>query len=145
MTIKEIQDEIVDEFSWFDELEENDSEEKMQYIIDLGKSVPPVEEEYKKEDYLIKGCQSDLWLNAELVDGKVVFTATAAAIIPRGIVSVLIRTYSNQRPLDILEDDTNKFLERAGLNNFFQMTRSNGLEQMIKKIKLYALGFEAKK
>ncbi|WP_296146476.1 SufE family protein [uncultured Flavobacterium sp.] len=145
MTIKEIQDEIVEEFSWFDELEESDSPEKMQYIIDLGKSVPLIDDKFKNDDHLIKGCQSDLWLNAELNDDKVIFTASAAAIIPRGIVSILIRMYSNQKPLDILEDNTNDFLRRAGLDNFFQMTRSNGLEQMIKKIKIYALGFSQKK
>jgi cysteine desulfuration protein SufE len=143
MTIKEIQDEIVDEFEWFDV--DDDGQEKMKYIIDLGKSVPPIDEKYKTNEYLIRGCQSDLWLNAEFKEGKVFFTATAAAIIPRGIVSVLIRIYSNQKPVDILKDDTNKFLQNAGLNNFFQMTRSNGLEQMIKQIKMYALAFSAKK
>lgn len=141
MTIKEIQNEILDEFSWFDE---SGSAEKMQYIIDLGKSVPPIDENLKTEEYLIKGCQSNLWLNAELEDGKIKFTATAAAIIPRGIVSILIRMYSNQKPIDILNDDTSQFLKKAKLDNFFQMTRSNGLEQMIKKIKMYALAFEAK-
>lgn len=141
MTIKEIQDEIVDEFSWFDE---SDPAEKMQYIIDLGKSVPPIDENLKTTEYLIKGCQSDLWLNAELIGDKVIFTATAAAIIPRGIVSILIRIYSGQKPIDVFEDDTNGFLQKARLDNFFQMTRSNGLEQMIKRIKLYALGFSSK-
>ena len=142
MTIQEIQNEIIGEFEWFDT--DNDSQEKMQYIIDLGKSVPPIDEKLKTDEYLIRGCQSDLWLNAELKDGKVNFTATAAAMIPRGIVSVLIRIYSNQKPTDILEDNTNDFLQRSGLNNFFQMTRSNGLEQMIKKIKMYALVYSVK-
>ncbi len=139
MTIKEIQDEIVDEFSMFD-----DQSEKLEYLIDLGKSLPKIDEKYKTEEYLIKGCQSDLWLNAELMNGNVIFTASAAAIIPRGIIALLIRVYSNQIPKDILEDDTNAFIEKAGLNNFFQMTRSNGLEKMVKQIKLYALAFQAK-
>lgn len=141
MTIQEIQNEILNEFSWFDE---SDPQEKMQYIIDLGKSVPPIHESFKTEEYLIKGCQSDLWLNAELIENKIIFTATAAAIIPRGIVSILIRMYSNQKPIDVFEDDINGFLQKAKLDNFFQMTRSNGLEQMIKQIKIYALGFNTK-
>jgi len=140
MTIKEIQDEIVEELSMFEE-----QSEKLEYLIDLGKSLPKIDEKYKTEEYLIKGCQSELWLNAELVDEKVVFTASAAAIIPRGIIALLIRVYSKQLPKAIWEDDTANFIEKAGLNNFFQMTRSNGLEKMIKQIKLYALGFNTKK
>lgn len=140
MTIKEIQDEIVDEFSMFDD----ETSEKLEYLVDLGKSLPAIDEKYKTEEYLIKGCQSDLWLNAELVDGKVVFTASAAAMIPRGIIALLIRVFSNQTPKEILEDNTSNFIERAKLNNFFQMTRSNGLEKMIKQIKMYALAFSAK-
>ncbi|WP_395632878.1 SufE family protein [Flavobacterium sp.] len=141
MSIKEIQDEIVDEFSMFDD----STSEKLEYLVDLGKSLPALDEKYKTDDYLIRGCQSDLWLNAELLDGKVVFTASAAAMIPRGIIALLIRVFSNQTPKDILDDDTAKFIERAKLNNFFQMTRSNGLEKMIKQIKLYALAFNVKK
>lgn len=140
MTIKEIQDEIVDEFSMFD-----DDSEKLEYLVDLGKSLPAIDDKYKTEEYLIKGCQSDLWLNAESVDGKIVFTASAAAIIPRGIIALLIRVFSNQEPKAILEDDTSSFIEKAKLNNFFQMTRSNGLEKMIKQIKLYALAYNSKK
>lgn len=139
MTIQEIQNEIVDEFSMFD-----DQSEKLEYLIDLGKSLPKIDEKFKTDEYLIKGCQSDLWLNAELIDGKIIFTASAAAIIPRGIIALLIRVYSNHFPKEILTDDTNSFIEKAGLNNFFQMTRSNGLEKMIKQIKMYALAFEAK-
>jgi len=142
MTIQEIQEEILDEFSWFDE---SDPEEKMQYIIDLGKSVPQIDEKYKTDEYLIKGCQSNLWLNAELIEDKIIYTASAAAIIPRGIVSLLIRMYSNQRPIDIMQDNTNDFLQKARLDNFFQMTRSNGLEQMIVKMKKYAFAYSAKK
>ncbi len=140
MTIKEIQDEIVDEFSMFDD----ETSEKLEYLVDLGKSLPAIDEKYKTEEYLIKGCQSDLWLNAELVDGKVIFTASAAAMIPRGIITLLIRVFSNQTPKEILDDNTSNFIERAKLNNFFQMTRSNGLEKMIKQIKMYALAFSAK-
>ena len=139
MTIKETQDEIVEEFSMFD-----DPMEKMGYLIDLGKSLPLIDEKYKTEEYLIKGCQSNLWLNAELVDGKVRFTADAAAITPRGIIAVLIRIFSNKPPKEILENDTAHFIKAAGLDEFFQMTRSNGLEKMIKQIKMYALAFSTK-
>jgi cysteine desulfuration protein SufE len=139
MTIKEIQEEIIDEFSMFD-----DSSERLEYLVDLGKSLPKIDEKFKTDEYLIKGCQSDLWLNAECIDNKVIFTASAAAIIPRGIISVLIRVYSNQTPQAILNDNTADFIKEAGLNDFFQMTRSNGLEKMIKQIKLFAFAFDAK-
>ncbi|MGK4566491.1 SufE family protein [Flavobacterium sp. 3HN19-14] len=139
MTIKETQLEVLDEMSMFDE-----SIEKMEYLIDMGRTLPKIDDKYKTDEYQIKGCQSDLWLNAELIDGKIVFTASAAAMIPRGIIAVLIRVYSNQKPEDILNDDTNAFIKAAGLNDFFQMTRSNGLEMMIRQIKLYALALETK-
>jgi cysteine desulfuration protein SufE len=141
MTIKEIQDEIIDELKWF----EGDDEEKLKYVIDLGKTVPSIDEKFITDEHKIKGCQSDLWFKAELKESNIIFTATAAAIIPRGIVSILIRTYSNQTPKDILENDIFNFLREAGLENFFSMTRSNGLEALAKKIKYYALGFSIKK
>lgn len=140
MTIKEIQNEIIDELSMFDV-----DIDKMQYLIDLGRTLPLIKEEFKTETYLVKGCQSDLWLHSELKADKIVFTADAAAIIPKGIIAILIRVFSNQRPKDILENDINAFLKEANLNDFFQMTRSNGLEKMIKQIKLDALGFSLKK
>jgi cysteine desulfuration protein SufE len=139
MTIKEIQNEIIDELSMFDA-----DIDKMQYLIDLGRTLPLIKEEFKTETYLVKGCQSDLWLHSELKEDKIVFTADAAAIIPKGIIAILIRVFSNQKPKDILENDINAFLKEANLNDFFQMTRSNGLEKMIKQIKLDALGFSLK-
>jgi cysteine desulfuration protein SufE len=139
MTIKEIQNEIIDEFSMFD-----DDMERMEYVVELGKSLPLIDPKYKTEEYLIKGCQSDLWLNAEQSEGKIIFTADAAAIIPKGIISILIRVFSNQTAKNILESDADEFIKLAGLNEFFQMTRSNGLEKMIKQIKMYAYAFDLK-
>jgi cysteine desulfuration protein SufE len=138
MTIKEIQSEIVDEFSMFD-----DWEDRFQYIIDLGKSLPKIKEEFKTEDNTIKGCQSKVWLHAEVQDNKIVYTADSDAIITKGIIAILIRSFSNQKPAAILEADTH-FVDEIGLKNQLSPTRANGLVSMIKKIKMYALAFEAK-
>jgi cysteine desulfuration protein SufE len=138
MTIKEIQDEIIDEFSMFD-----DWEERYQYVIDLGKTLPLVEEQYKTEDNIIKGCQSKVWLHGEQKDGKVVFTADSDAILTKGIIAILIRVFSNQSPKDILEADTG-FIDEIGLKEHLSPTRANGLVSMIKQIKMYALAFSAK-
>lgn len=139
MNIQAIQEEIIDEFSMFD-----DWEERFQYVIDLGKSLPLIDEKFKTEDNIIKGCQSKVWLHADEQDGKLVFTADSDAIITKGIIAVLIRTFSNQKPKDILEADTT-FIDQIGLKEQLSPTRANGLVSMIKQIKLYALGFEAKK
>ena len=139
MTIQAIQEEIIDEFSMFD-----DWDERFQYVIDLGKSLPLIDEKFKTEDNIIKGCQSKVWLHADEQDGKLVFTADSDAIITKGIIAVLIRTFSNQKPKDILEADTT-FIDQIGLKEQLSPTRANGLVSMIKQIKLYALGFEAKK
>ena len=104
MTIKEIQDEIVDEFSMF---EEDNWDERYQYVIDLGKTLPLIDEQYKTEDNIIKGCQSKVWLHGEQNDGKIVFTADSDAILTKGIIAILIRTFSNQKASDILDADTN--------------------------------------
>ena len=138
MTIQAIQEEIIDEFSMFD-----DWDERFQYVIDLGKSLPLIDEKYKTEDNIIKGCQSKVWLHADEEDGKLVFTADSDAIITKGIIAVLIRTFSNQKTSAILDADTG-FIDKIGLKEQLSPTRANGLVSMIKQIKLYALGFEAK-
>jgi cysteine desulfuration protein SufE len=136
MTIKEIQDEIVDEFSMFD-----DWMQRYEYIIDLGKSLPIINEQYKTEDNIIKGCQSKVWVHAEQKDGKVVFTADSDAILTKGIIGILIRAFSNQKPKDILEANTD-FIDEIGLKEHLSPTRANGLVSMIKNIKMYALAFK---
>ncbi len=138
MKIKEIQDEIIDEFSMFD-----DWEERYQYVIDLGNSLPLVEEKYKTEDNIIKGCQSKVWLHGEQQDGSIVFTADSDAILTKGIIAILIRVFSNQKPADILEADT-AFIDEIGLKEHLSPTRANGLVSMIKQIKMYALAFNAR-
>lgn len=139
MNIKSIQEEIIDEFSLFD-----DWDERFQYVIDLGKSLPLIDEKYKTEENIIKGCQSKVWLHAQMEDGKVVFTADSDAIITKGIIAILIRVFSNQTPEAILEADTN-FIETIGLKEHLSPTRANGLVSMIKQIKMYALAFSAQK
>jgi len=138
MKIKEIQDEIVDEFSMFD-----DWDERFQYVIDLGKSLPLIDEKYKTEENTIKGCQSKVWLHAEEQDDKIVFTADSDAIITKGIIAVLIRAFSNQKAAEILEANT-AFIDEIGLKEHLSPTRANGLVSMIKQIKMYALAFSSK-
>ncbi|HBI01401.1 MAG TPA: SufE family protein [Flavobacterium sp.] len=138
MTIKEIQDEIVDEFSMFD-----DWMQRYEYIIELGKTLPLIDEKYKTEENIIKGCQSKVWLQGEEQDGKIMFTADSDAILTKGIIAILIRTFSNQKPSAILEANTD-FIDEIGLKEHLSPTRANGLVSMIKKIKMYALAFEAK-
>lgn len=139
MTIKEIQEEIIDEFSMFD-----DWMQRYEYIIDLGKNLPLIKEEFKTDENLIKGCQSKVWLQGEQHDDKVVFTADSDAILTKGIIAILIRTFSNQKAAAILEADTN-FIDEIGLKEHLSPTRANGLVSMIKQIKMYALAFQAKK
>ena len=139
MTIKAIQDEIIDEFSMFD-----DWEERFQYVIDLGKTLPLIAEPYKTEDNTIKGCQSKVWLKGEQKDDKIVFTADSDAILTKGIIAILIRVFSNQKALDILNADMD-FIDKIGLKEHLSPTRANGLVSMIKNIKMYALAFDAKK
>ncbi len=138
MIIKDIQNEIVDEFSMFD-----DWMERYEYIIELGKGLPIIEEQYKTEDNIIKGCQSKVWVHAEEKDGKVVFSADSDAILTKGIIAILIRAFSNQTPAAILEANTD-FVDEIGLKEHLSATRANGLVSMIKKIKMYALAFEAR-
>lgn len=139
MTIQEIQNEIVDEFSMFE-----DWMQRYEYIIELGKSLPLIEEKYKTDDNIIKGCQSKVWLHGEEQNGKIVFTADSDAILTKGIIAILIRVFSNQKSVDILEANTD-FINQIGLKEHLSPTRANGLVSMIKQIKMYALAFEAKK
>lgn len=138
MKIKDIQEEIVDEFSMFD-----DWMERYEYIIELGKNLPLIKEEFKTEDNLIKGCQSKVWLQGEQNEDKIVFTADSDAILTKGIIAILIRTFSNQSAADILEADMG-FIDEIGLKEHLSPTRANGLVSMIKNIKMYALAFNAK-
>lgn len=139
MTIKEIQEEIIDEFSMFD-----DWMQRYEYIIDLGKSLPLIKEEAKIDENLIKGCQSKVWLQGEYTDDKIVFTADSDAILTKGIIAILIRVFSNQKASDILNADMD-FIDEIGLKEHLSPTRANGLVSMIKNIKMYALAFNTKK
>ena len=138
MTIEEIQNEIVDEFSMFD-----DWMQRYEYIIELGKTLPIIDEKFKTEDNIIKGCQSKVWVHGEEKEGKIIFTADSDAILTKGIIAVLIRVFSNQKPAAILNATTD-FIDEIGLKEHLSPTRANGLISMIKQIKMYALAFEAK-
>ena len=136
MTIKEIQEEIIDEFDMFD-----DWMERYEYIIELGKSLPLIKSENKITENLIFGCQSNVWLHAEKNEDKIIFTADGDAILTKGIISLLIRVYSNQTPKTIIETNAN-FIDVIGLKDHLSPTRANGLISMIKRIKYFALKFE---
>ena len=136
MTIEAIQNEIIDEFSMFD-----DWEERYQYMIDLGKTLPLIDEQYKTDEFVIKGCQSKVWVHANLVDNNVVFTADSDAIITKGIIAILIRVFSNQHPNDIIKADTG-FIDKIGLKEHLSPTRANGLVSMIKQLKMYAVAYQ---
>ena len=138
MTINEIQDEIIEEFSGFD-----DWMDKYQLLIDLGGEQPPLDEKYKTEQNLIDGCQSRVWLQADYVDGKIHFTAESDALIVKGIVALLIRVLSDHTPQEILDADL-YFIAQIGLKEHLSPTRSNGLVAMVKQIRLYALAFSKK-
>lgn len=137
MTINEIQSEIVDEFS-----EVDDWMDRYGMIIDLGNSLPPIDEKYRTPDHLIEGCQSRVWVNAELTpEGKVHYTADSDAIIVKGIISLLVKVLDNQTPDDILNADLH-FINDVGLSEHLSPTRSNGLLAMLKQMRLYALAFK---
>ena len=136
MTIQDIQEEIIDEFSMFE-----DWEERYQYMIDLGKTLPLIEEQFKTDEYIIKGCQSKVWIHAEMKDGKVLFTADSDAIITKGIIAILIRVFSNQSPQDIINANMD-FIDEIGLKEHLSPTRANGLVSMIKQIKMYAIAYQ---
>ena len=117
--------------------------EKYEYIIELGKSIPLIDPKFKTDDNLIKGCQSKVWMHAELKNNNVLFYADSDAIITKGIIAILIRVFSNQNPKNILKSDT-KFIDEIGLKEHLSPTRANGLVSMIKQIKIYALAFKNK-
>ena len=136
MTINEIQDEIIEEFSGFD-----DWMDKYQLLIDLGNEQEPLDDKYKTEQNLIDGCQSRVWLQADLVEGKIHFSAESDALIVKGIVALLIRVLSDHTPQEILDADL-YFIEEIGLKEHLSPTRSNGLLAMVKQMKVYALAFK---
>ena len=138
-TINDIQDEIIEEFSGFD-----DWMDRYSYIIDLGNALEPLDEKFKTPEYLIEGCQSRVWINAELSGDKVVFTADSDAIIVKGIIALLLRVLSNQKPEDILDADL-YFIKEMGLQEHLSPTRSNGLVDMVKQMRMYEIAKEAKK
>lgn len=137
-SIQEIQEEIVDEFALFDEWMD-----KYEHLIELGKELPIIENQHKTEENLIKGCQSRVWLHAELVDGKIIFSADSDAIITKGIIALMIRVFSNQTPQDIASANVD-FIDKIGLKEHLSPTRSNGLVSMVKQIKMYSIAFQAK-
>ena len=136
MTIKAIQDELIDEFSMFENWEE-----RYQYMIDLGKSLPLIDDQYKTQENIIKGCQSRVWVHAVMDNDKVVFTADSDAIITKGIIAILIRVFSNQSPQAIIEANTD-FIDVIGLKEHLSPTRANGLVSMIKQLKMYAIAYQ---
>jgi cysteine desulfuration protein SufE len=137
-TIKDIQAGIIEDFEMFD-----DWMQKYEYLIDLGKELTPIEEKYKIEDNLIKGCQSRVWLHAEKQDDKIIYTADSDAIMTKGIIAILINVLSNQKASEIISADL-RFIDAIGLKEQLSATRANGLVSMIKKMKLYALALKNK-
>jgi cysteine desulfuration protein SufE len=138
MSIQEIQDELIEEFSLF-----TDWMEKYEYIIQLGKELPLIDQKFKTEENLIKGCQSKVWLHADFKENEVIFTADSDAIITKGLVSMVVRVLSHHSPAEIAEAEL-YFVDRIGLREHLSVTRSNGLLSMIKQMKMYALAFLAK-
>ena len=132
-----IQEEIIDEFSIFD-----DWMDKYNYLIELAKDLPPIEEKHRTEQYLIKGCQSRVWVDAEMKEGKMYFTADSDAIITKGIIALLIRVLDGRTPQEVLDTEL-YFIDRIGLQENLSPTRANGLLGMIKQMRLYALAFQA--
>lgn len=139
MSIDHRQEEVIEEFGMFD-----DWMDKYEHLINLGKELPLIEESEKKEENLIAGCQSRVWLNAEMNDGKIVYTADSDAIITKGIIALMIRVLSNSEPSEILESDL-YFIDKIGLKEHLSPTRSNGLLSMVKQMKMYALVFQKQK
>ncbi|WP_293667507.1 SufE family protein [uncultured Parabacteroides sp.] len=138
MSINELQDQVIEEFSDFD-----DWMDKYALLIDLGNSLPPLEEKHKTESNLIEGCQSRVWLQADYVDGKILFKGESDAVIVKGIVSLLINIISGHTPQEILDADL-YFIEKIGLKEHLSPTRSNGLVAMVKQMRMYALAFRTK-
>ena len=137
-TIEEIEEEIVDEFSLFDNWDD-----KYEYIIDLGKRLPPLDDQYKKDENKVRGCQSTVWLVADYKDGKITYKAESDAIIVKGLISMLIRVLSGQSPDDIINAKLD-FIRKIGMMTHLAQTRSNGLLSMVKQMKNYALAYKLK-
>ena len=138
-SIQQIQNEIIDEFNFF-----QDWSEKYQYLIDLGKNLPAFDSDNRIDSNLIKGCQSKVWLNSSFNNNIIIFEADSDAIISKGIISLLIRVFSGHKPEDIIESNID-FIEKIGLNSHLSQTRANGLLSMVKQIKIYALAYQSKK
>lgn len=138
MSIESIQQDLVEEFEMFD-----DWMQRYEYMIDLGKSLPLIDDTQKTDDKIIKGCQSKVWLDASLNGDKVTFTADSDAIITKGIIAILIRVFNNQKPQDILNAEMS-FIDEIGLKEHLSPTRANGLVSMIKRLKMYATAYQAK-
>lgn len=138
MTINELQDEVIEEFS-----EVDDWMDRYQMLIDLGEELEPMDDIYKTDQNLIDGCQSKVWLQADMVDGKLVFEADSDAMIVKGIIALLVKVLSGHTPDEILDSDL-YFIDRIGLREHLSPTRSNGLLAMVKQIRMYALAFKAK-
>jgi len=138
MTIQEAEQQLIEEFSYF-----TDWMDKYNYIIELGKELPLIDPQYKTPQYLISGCQSQVWLHADFKDGKIIFTADSDAIITKGIVNLLIKVLSNRTPQEILEAKLD-FIDAIGLRAHLSPTRSNGLNSMLKQMKMYASAFQMK-
>lgn len=138
MSIKVIQQEIIDEFSMFD-----DWMERYEYLIELGKSLSLIKPEFQTDDNLIKGCQSKVWLHADLKNDKIIYSANSDAILTKGIIALLLRVFSDKTPQEILDADT-AFIDKIGLKEHLSPTRANGLVSMVKQIKWYALAYQVK-
>jgi cysteine desulfuration protein SufE len=138
MTIKELQEEIIEDFDLFD-----DWMERYEFIIETGKTLPQIDEDNKSDDNIIKGCQSKVWLHADYNDGKLQFTADSDAILTKGIISLILKVYNDQSPDEILSNDP-YFIDEIGLKEHLSPTRANGLLSMVKQIKLFALAFKSK-
>ena len=138
MSIRQKQDEIVSEFALFD-----DWMQKYEYMIELGKSLPLISENNKTDENIIKGCQSKVWLHAELIKEKINFTADSDAIITKGIIAILLRVFSGHHPTEIIESDT-EFIDKIGLKEHLSPSRANGLGSMIKQLKMYAIAYQTK-
>ena len=136
-SIQDIQQDIIDEFDMFEEWMS-----KYEHIIDLGKSLPLIEEQFRTEDNLIKGCQSRVWLHAQQTKDRVIYTADSDAIMTKGIIALLVRAFSGQKAQDIVDADTD-FINQIGLKEQLSPTRANGLVSMVKQMKLYALAFQS--
>ncbi len=138
MKITEIENEIIDEFSFF-----NDWTDKYEYIIELGKKLNGYPEDKRTDEYIVKGCQSNVWLTAEEHDGKIIYKADSDSVIVKGLIALLTRVLSNQSPDDIINDKL-EFIDKIGLRQHLAQTRANGLSAMLKQMKMYAMGYKIK-